>query len=172
MKLTKLVNIAKKNGDEEEMKVLEYLERSTDDNKKSAIEYIRDRNDTKALKEGEGREERSKELLLVGKKDQYCNFLAAHGNELLNQAGFGQGWMYRAIPTDDNGVALFGRRYDSSVGVVFVLKSPHGQVFIQAMKATGVPDLDLEGIKRFSLSAENTMTDYENKLEKIERKPN
>lgn len=161
MKLTKAKIIASKKKDKKQWDTLEYLEQATGENKKTAIKYLRERNDANEKAEIEKRLKAVAFIQDKKKKEEYSYFLTAFAQGLLEQADFDKDWFCQAVATKDNdGIKVFGQGFATQLGVLIIVKDPLGRVYLQAMTPIGEADKDLEMIARFILSAENTMEKY------------
>ena len=163
MKLEPAKRIASKQKDKSQWDALEYLEQASNPNSKEAARYLVDRNQKRAAAQFQKEQEIIAEMQAQGKKEEYCQFLSAVAVEMIAQAGFGADWMTHVVSTKDNdAIKIYGRGYQTKLGIVIVIKDPTGRVFVQAMSPTGQGDQDLEMIARFVRSAENTLEKYNN----------
>jgi len=82
-------------------------------------------------------------------------------DELQKKVGgidFPKGWKYDAIPTDgQRQLRVYGKWLDTQEGVVLVLKSPRGEVFIRAVKTCYQPEVDFKAMAILAVQAENTV---------------
>lgn len=161
MKLTKAKKIASKKKDKVQWDALEYLEQATGENKKTAINYVRERNDKHELEEKIKRVQAVEFIQKKKKKEEYSHFLSAFAQGLLDQVDFDKGWLCKAIATKDNdGVKIFGQGFSTQFGVLIIVRDPIGRVYIQAIAPTGDGEKDIEMIARFIMTAENTHEKY------------
>ena len=82
-------------------------------------------------------------------------------DELLKKTAeidFPNGWEYHALPTDGkNDLRVYGKWFKTQEGVVLVLKSPRGGVFIRAVRTCYQPEVDFKAMATLAVQAENTV---------------
>lgn len=66
-------------------------------------------------------------------------------------------WEYYAVPTDGKRVKIFKKWFASQEGVLLILKSKTGDVFIRGIKTTKNPEYDVNAINILVTQVENTI---------------
>lgn len=87
----------------------------------------------------------------------YLNRLATYAQAGLETIDWPGGWERSAIATTTSGISIYGRFYASKEGVLIVVKSPKGEVFVRGIRTTGDPDMDINALDILILQAENTL---------------
>ena len=68
-----------------------------------------------------------------------------------------EGWQYYCIPTDGRRIDVFGKQFKTQEGVVHVLRSKKGNVYIRAVGLTYNPDVDVKNVHTMLEQARNTI---------------
>lgn len=91
-------------------------------------------------------------------KITYRRKLADELQKKLEEIDFPKGWKYNAIPTDGKTpLRVYGRGFDTKEGIVLVLKSSKGEVFIRAVSTCYQPEVDFKAMNILAVQAENTV---------------
>jgi len=88
-------------------------------------------------------------------KVAYRERLVSFGNTLFTD--FEENWEVQFIPTGNSTVRIYGKQFQGKEGVVLILKSPTGKVFIRAVSTSYDPPTDIAAVKTLSVQAENTV---------------
>lgn len=80
-------------------------------------------------------------------------------NEIIKQ-NFPDDWEYYCIPTNGEPLNVFGRKYKTQEGLVYIIKSPKGEVFIRAIGVTYNPDIDIKNVGTMVVQIENTIDSW------------
>ncbi len=88
----------------------------------------------------------------------YRSSLAKNLQNKVSEIDFPDGWEYKAIPTDGKRqIRVYGKYFDTKQGVVLILKSPKGEVFIRAVQTCYRPEVDFKSMNILAVQAENTV---------------
>lgn len=88
----------------------------------------------------------------------YNTMLAEYGQRLLRRLEWPAKWRFDVIPTIYKVVLrIYGRQYKGQDGVLFVLKSPEGKIFIRGIKSCRISQIDIHAIETLAEQAENTL---------------
>lgn len=68
-----------------------------------------------------------------------------------------EGWIYNCLATSGERIKIYGKNYTTREGVVHVLKSPKGDVFIRAVGVNYNPEVDISNIHTMFTQAQNTI---------------
>jgi len=83
--------------------------------------------------------------------------LCEYGLKKLDDIDYPTGWEHYIAPTSPPRFILFGRSFDAQDGIIVVLKSPLGGVYVKAMSVTYNPIYDMHAIDMFCEYAEDTV---------------
>jgi hypothetical protein len=149
--------------------------KSKEQKKKEAyedIDYLKqiDRapNDTAAskivvddIKEGEAKEQKTKNDALNSIQGQaqytYRQRLAAYAQTGLETITWPFGWIREAVATDGSQINIWGKWFKSQVGILIVVRSPQGGVYVRGIRTTQDPEMDIHAIDILVVQAENTL---------------
>jgi hypothetical protein len=84
-------------------------------------------------------------------------------NEIMNQS-FPADWQYYCVPTDGKPLDVWGKKFGTQDGIVYIIRSPKGEVYIRAVKCAYDPDLDINAIKIMVVQIENTIDSWKGLL--------
>src|SRR4030042_7186992 len=87
----------------------------------------------------------------------YLKAIAKYGKEELDKLDFPKGWEYDAVSTSGNRIRIYGRSFKSQFGIVFVLRSPNGNIYVKACRMSLNPTIDMGAIDTMVIQAENTL---------------
>lgn len=96
--------------------------------------------------------------------------LCEYGLKKLDDIDYPAGWEHYIAPTNPPSFRLFGRSFDAKDGLVVVLRSPSGGVYIKAMLVTYEPTFDMHAVDMFCEYAEDTVDESKGLLIKGEKK--
>jgi hypothetical protein len=113
------------------------------------------------IKIGEEKEQKvrddTKNSLVDKGKFTYRNRLAAYAQAGLESITWPEGWVREAVATDGGDIRIWGKWFKSQEGILIVVKSPRGEVFIRGIKTTNDAELDVNAIDILIVQAENTL---------------
>lgn len=92
-----------------------------------------------------------------GRRFTYLRAVAEYGQGKLEKVDFPDGWDYHAVPTSGGRVKIYGQWFESKVGVLVVVKSPRGSVYIRGIESTFNPKYDVHAIDILVVQAENVV---------------
>lgn len=146
-----------------------FLENMEDDDK--ATNYIRDTEEAKLLKARKQKEEAMNYVdIMRGSPSSYRVNLAEWGMWKLMSIDWPLGWEYHCVPSTLGSMNIYGKRFDTKEGILFVIRSPAKQVYIKAMSCSYKPEIDIPATTNMVIIAENTLDSYEGKLEDEKKK--
>ncbi len=88
----------------------------------------------------------------------YRRKLADELREKVSAIDFPNGWQYDTLPTSDNRqITIYGQSFKTKQGIILVLKSPKGEVFIRAVRTCYKPEVDFKAMRILAVQAENTV---------------
>lgn len=91
------------------------------------------------------------------RKFTYRRDLASYGNNLIKDEEFDPGWEVEFVPTDGSDIKIYGKGFRTDEGIVLIVKSPKGRVFIKAFRTSMKSNIDTNAIRTLLIQAENTM---------------
>ena len=92
------------------------------------------------------------------KIEEYKDKLADELREKVSAIDFPNGWQYDTLPTSDNRqITIYGQSFKTKQGIILVLKSPKGEVFIRAVRTCYKPEVDFKAMRILAVQAENTV---------------
>lgn len=150
-------NIKKKDKKTEAFEDLDYLkqiERAPNDAEASKI--VVDEIKEKEIIENI-RKDTAKNSLPKDRAFTYRNRLATYAQAGLESINWPEGWIREAVSTDGTDIRIWGKWFKSQEGVLLVIKSPTGGVFVRGIKTTNDPDMDIKAIDILCVQAENTL---------------
>lgn len=95
-----------------------------------------------------------------GYRDRLANYAFT---EITKQL-FPADWEYYCIPTDGRDITVFGKKFKTQEGIVYVIKSPKGEVYIRAVGVTYSPDIDFHNVGMMVTQIENTIDSWKGLL--------
>lgn len=90
-------------------------------------------------------------------KFTYRRRLAIYAQTSLATIDFPAGWEYYGVPTDGKQVRIFGKWFASKEGILVIVRSPQGEVYIRGILCTMNPEYDVKAIDILVIQAENTL---------------
>jgi hypothetical protein len=87
----------------------------------------------------------------------YRNKLAAYAQAGLELISWPDGWVPEAVATDGTDIRIWGKWFKSQEGILIVVKSPSGSVYVRGIKTTHDPEMDMKAIDILVIQAENTL---------------
>ena len=91
------------------------------------------------------------------RKYTYSKSLADYGNMVLANGDVDEAYEWDFIPTDGSDIHIYGKRFKSQEGVVCVLKSPNGKVYVRAIRTSYDSPVDTGAIKTICDQLDNTI---------------
>lgn len=87
----------------------------------------------------------------------YRRRLAEYGFTRLEEIDFPEGWLYFTHPTDGSDINIYGRKFKTQEGVLMIVKSKKGNVYMRAILVTGDPEYDVNAMNILVIQAENVV---------------
>lgn len=110
----------------------------------------------KQKKEGEG-VDKAKNYIENKGYTTYKTRISSYGNERLKTADLDSKWECTFVPTSNSRIRIYNKWFKTQDGVILVVKSPQGEVFIRGINLTRDPEYDINAINVLVLQAENTI---------------
>lgn len=87
----------------------------------------------------------------------YIQRLTDYGNKKLYQSDLDEQWVGSFIATDGHAIELFGKSFKTKRGLILVIKSPKGAVYVRGMTITSDPNYDINAVNVLVIQAQNTI---------------
>jgi len=172
-----IANIKKNLGDTNAEKAIKNLqeERQTDfldkmESEESGTAYVKKTEEAK-LKQAFDQKLAAMDYLSGLPHVSYRTNLAEWGMWKLMNIDWPVGWEYHCIPTKQGEMNVYGKRFDTQDGILFVLKSPKGTVFMKAVSCNYDPEIDTHALTQLSVECENTLDSFRGSLSEVREKP-
>lgn|SRR3990167_851487 len=87
----------------------------------------------------------------------YRERLATYAFERMVQQNFPLEWEYYCIPTDGRNMMIFGKGFKTKEGILFIIKSPKGDVYVRGVALVHDPEYDVNAVNIMVIQVENTI---------------
>lgn len=87
----------------------------------------------------------------------YLSALCDYALQKIYRDNFPEDWNYYVLPTVGQHINIFGRSFKTQEGVLFVIKSPKGNVFTRGVRITMNPEIDVSNMETMIVQVENTI---------------
>lgn len=87
----------------------------------------------------------------------YRTRLAEYWQKEMNKLDFRQGDEGYVVSTNDGSVRIFGRTYKSKQGIIVVLKTKEGNVYVRCIRVSNNPEIDMNAMQNLLNQTENTL---------------
>jgi len=87
----------------------------------------------------------------------YRRRLADYGYKRIQEQFFPEDWEYYCIATHGEAINIFGKRYKTQEGILYIVKSPKGNVYVRGIAASHEPEYDIKAVEVMIVQIENTI---------------
>jgi len=121
-------------------------------------QFVRDTRGAEKKEEKKSQDE-IKSYLETGRqaRHSYRERIANYGFTRMAESEFPLSWEYYCIATSGTSINIFGKGFRTQEGVLFIVKSPKGNVYVRGIKTTYDPEYDVTAVNIMVVQVENTM---------------
>ena len=87
----------------------------------------------------------------------YKERLSGYGQAGLEAIEWPEGWERYCLATSGQHITIYGRSYETKDGILIIVKSANGDVYVRGVLCAYDPEVDMKAIDILILQAENTL---------------